>query len=50
MFFEKFGKKITKNVVSRKLKGLEQSKLEARFATPESTLIAYNYRFRNSKF
>ena len=33
--------------MSRKLQRFEQSKLEARFAIPESTLITPKYRVRN---
>ena len=47
-FFEKIKTDI-KNVTSRKLKETEQSHLEARFATPESTLTAPNYRFEKFK-
>ena len=42
--------KITKNVISRKLQRFEQSHLEARLATPWSTLTIPNYRVGTSKF
>ena len=42
--FLKIFEKITKNVISRKLQGFEQSYLEARFAILESTLRGPNYR------
>ena len=45
-----FWKKKTKKVISRKLKGFEQSNLQARSAILESTLIATNYRVWNFKF
>ena len=46
--FMKIFEKITKkNVLPRKLQGLESSHLEARFAILESTLTATNYRFEN---
>ena len=43
-------KKITKNVISRKLQGFEQSYLLARFVTPQSNLTALNYKVENFKF
>ena len=42
--------KITKNVIFRKLKRIEQSYLEARFAILASTLIGPNYRVENLEF
>ena len=42
--------KITKNVISRKLQGFEQSYLEARFAIFESNLIGPNNRVGNFRF
>ena len=46
MFFNK----TIQNDISRKLPKLEQSYLEAKLATPESTLTAPNYRVRYFKF
>ena len=43
-------KKSQKNVISGKLKGFEQSYLEAKFATPESTLTKPHYIDGNFKF
>ena len=43
-------KKITKNVISRKLQGFEPSHLETRFAILESTLTGPNYRVGNFMF
>ena len=43
-------KKITKNVISRKLQRIEQSYLEARFAIFESTLTGTNYRVVKFRF
>ena len=48
-FSENF-EKITKNVISRKLQKIEESYLEARFATFDSTLTVPNYRFVNFRF
>ena len=48
--FLKVFEKITKNVISRKLQGFEQSYLEARFAMLESTLRGPNYRVGNLRF
>ena len=45
-----FKKKSQKNVMSGKLQGFEQSYLEAKFTTPESTLKAPHYRDGNFKF
>ena len=45
-----FIKKITKNVISGKLQGFEQSNWEAKLATPESTLTEPHYRDENFKF
>ena len=45
-----FEKKITKNVISGKLQDFEQSYLEAKFLTPESTLTEPHYRDENFKF
>ena len=43
--------KITKNIIiSRKLQGFEQLKLEARFAIFDSTLSVPNYRVENFRF
>ena len=42
--------KVIKNVISRKLQGLEKCNLEARFLTLESILTAPNYRVENFKF
>ena len=42
--------KITKNVISRKLKRVEQSYFEARFAIFESTLTGPNYKVGNFRF
>ena len=39
-----------RNVKSRELKAIEQSHLDARFATPESTLTVPNYSVGNFKF
>ena len=49
-FSKNFLKKITKNVISRKLQGFEQSYLLARFVTPQSNLTALNYKVDNFKF
>ena len=43
-------KKITKNVISGKLHGFEQSYLETKFTTPESTLAEPHYTYGNFKF
>ena len=48
-FLKKF-EKITENVISQKLKRIEQSYLEARFAIFESTPTGPNYRAGNSHF
>ena len=45
----KIFEKIIKNVTSRKLKALEQSYLEAKIATPESSLTISNYRIESFK-
>ena len=45
--FLKIFEKITKNIISRKLQGFEQSYLEARFAILDSTLTVPNYRVGN---
>ena len=45
--FLKIFEKITKNVISRKLRRIEQSYLEARFAIFGSTLTGPNYRVEN---
>ena len=37
-----------KNAISRVPQGFEQSHLDARFAAPECTLLALQYRWRNS--
>ena len=42
-FSETFQKKITKNVISRKLQRIEQSYLEAKFATTGSTIEEPQY-------
>ena len=42
--------KITKNIISRKLQGFEQSYFEARFAILDSTLTVPKYRVRNFRF
>ena len=39
-----------KNVVSRKLQRLDQSYLEAKFATPESTMTEHRHSDANMKF
>ena len=39
-----------KNAISRTLEGFEQSYLEARFATPECTLIEPHYMVGKFKF
>ena len=39
-----------RNVTSRKIKAIEQSHLDARFATPESSRTNPNYRVRNFNF
>ena len=49
-FFLKISEKIIKNVISRKLQGFEQSYLEAKIATPESTLTEPHRRDGNIKF
>ena len=48
--FQKNFEKITKNVISRKLQRIEQSYLEARFATFEITLTGPNYMVGNFRF
>ena len=48
--FLKIFKRITKNVISRKLQRIEQSYLEERFAIFESTLTGRNYRVGNFRF
>ena len=48
--FLKIFEKITKNVISRKLQKIEQSYLEARLATFESTPAGPNYRVGNFRF
>ena len=40
--------KIKESAISQKLQKIEHSYLGARFATPESTLTAPNFRVRNS--
>ena len=47
IFSEIFLKKITKNIIARKLQGFEQSYLEARFAILDSTLTVPNYSVGN---
>ena len=47
IFFEE--KKNNKNAMSRKAKGLEQSYLDIRIASPECTLIAPHYRVEKFK-
>ena len=42
--------KITKNAISQKLQGNEQSYLEARLVIFESTLTGHNYRVGNFRF
>ena len=49
-FFLKISEKIIKNLRSRKLQGFEQSYLEAKIATPESTLTEPRHRDGNFKF
>ena len=48
--FSKIFEKFTKNVISRKLQGFEQSYLEARFAILESTLSGPKYRVGKFRF
>ena len=48
-FFFNFGEKHIKNVVSRKLEALEQPYLEAKLATPASTLLEPHHRDANIK-
>ena len=50
IIFLKTLKKITKNVASQKLQRFEQSYLDARFATVESTLTGTKYRVGNFRF
>ena len=50
ILFLKTLKKITKNVTSQKLQRFEQSYLDARFATVESTLTGTKYRVGNFRF
>ena len=45
-----FKTKSQKNVISGKLQDFEQSYLEAKFLTPESTLTESRYRDENLKF
>ena len=45
-----FFEKITKNIISGKLQGFEQSKWDAKLATFESTLTEPHYRYENFKF
>ena len=49
-FFLKISQKIIKNVISRKLQGFEQSYLEAKIATPESTLQSLTTEMGISNF
>ena len=46
----KIFEKITKNIISRKLQGFEQSYFEARFAILDSTLTVPKYRVANFRF
>ena len=50
LIFLKISEKIIKNVISRKLQGFEQSYLEAKIATPESTLTEPHHRDGNINF
>ena len=46
MFSWNLFEKITKNVISRKQQGFEQSNSEARFSTPEGIIRVSNYRMK----